>query len=112
MDYRALGKNIQKYRRLCGISQAKLAERCNCSVSHIAHIEMGLGKPSLEMVVIVANKLGVTVDQLLGTYYNNPEIIYLREIAERIDKYDVSQRILVCESFGSYLDAMERFAKK
>lgn len=64
------------------------------------------------MVVIVANKLGVTVDQLLSTYYNNPEIIYLREIAERIDKYDVSQRILVCESFGSYLDAMERFAKK
>lgn len=49
---------------------------------------------------------------ILSTYYNNPEIIYLREIAERIDKYDVSQRILVCESFGSYLDAMERFAKK
>lgn len=73
-----------------GIRQEDLAERCNCSVSHIAHIEKGLGKPSLEMVVIIANKLGVTVDQLLGTYYNNPEIIYLREIAERIDKYDVS----------------------
>ena len=96
-----------------GIRQEDLAERCNCSVSHIAHIEKGfLGKPSLEMVVIIANKLGVTQDQLLGTYYNNPEIIYLREIAERIDKYDVSQRILVCESFSSYLDAMERFAKK
>lgn len=112
MDYRALGKNIRKYRLLNGIRQEDLAERCNCSVRHIAHIEKGLGKPSLEMVVIIANKLGVTVDQLLGTYYNNPEIIYLREIAERIDKYDVSQRILVCESFSSYLDAMERFAKK
>ena len=112
MDYRALGKIIRKYRLLNGIRQEDLGVRCNCSVSHIAHIEKGLGKPSLEMVVIIANKLGVTVDQLLGTYYNNPEIIYLREIAERIDKYDVSQRILVCESFSSYLDAMERFAKK
>lgn len=112
MDYRALGKNIRKYRLLNGICQEDLAERCNCSVSQIAHIEKGLGKPSLEMVVIIANKLGVTVDQLLSTYYKNPEVVYLREIAERIDKYDVSQRILVCESFSSYLDAMERFAKK
>lgn len=85
MDYRALGKNIRKYRLLNGICQEDLAERCNCSVSHIAHIEKGLGKPSLEMVVIIANKLGVTVDQLLSTYYKNPEVVYLREIAERID---------------------------
>lgn len=51
MDYRALGKNIRKYRLLNGIRQEDLAERCNCSVSHIAHIEKGLGKPSLEMVL-------------------------------------------------------------
>ncbi len=112
MDYKTLGKNIRKYRLLHGIRQEDLAEKCNCSVSHIAHIENGVGKPSLEMVVIIANNLSATVDQLLSGYYNNPEIIYLREIAERIEKYDVSQRILVCESFGSYLDAMERFAKK
>lgn len=43
MDYRALGKNIRKYHLLNGIRQEDLAERCNCSVSHIAHIEKGLG---------------------------------------------------------------------
>lgn len=62
----------------------------------------------------VSSKYGdKTTSTLCATMIKaNPEIIYLREIAERIDKYDVSQRILVCESFSSYLDAMERFAKK
>lgn len=112
MDYKALGKNIRKYRLLCGIRQEDLAELCHCSVSHIGHIENGLGKPSLEMIVIIANCLEVTVDQLLSENYRNPADIYLREIAKRIDSYEVSQRILVCESLENYLDTLERFAEK
>lgn len=40
------------------------------------------------------------------------QAIYLREIAKRIESYDVSQRVLVCESLENYLDTLERFAKK
>lgn len=112
MDYITLGKNIRKYRLLGGIRQEDLAELCHCSVSHIGHIENGLGKPSLEMIVIIANNLGVTVDQLLCEQYNNPTAVYLREIAMRIESYDVSQRILVCESLENYLTTLERFAEK
>lgn len=112
MDYETLGKNIRKYRLLRGIRQEDLAELCHCSVSHIGHIENGLGKPSLEMIVIIANSLGTTVDQLLSEYYKNPTAVYLREIALRIEGYDVSQRILVCESLENYLNTLERFAKK
>ncbi|MDO5123080.1 MAG: helix-turn-helix transcriptional regulator [Eubacteriales bacterium] len=112
MDYKTLGENVRKYRLLLGLRQEELAEKCHCSNSHIAHIENGVGKPSLEMIIIISNSLDVTVDQLLSKYYNHPEIVYLREIAQRIEKYDVEQRILVCESFGNYLDTMERFADK
>ena len=84
-----------------------------CSCKHIiGHIEGGHGKASLEMVVHIANKLGVTVDQLLCDYYDDPTAVYLREIAKRIDGYEVSQRILVCESLENYLNTLERFAKK
>ena len=86
--------------------------QCNCSVSHIGHIEGGHGKASLEMIIIVANKLNVTVDQLLCDCYEDPTAVYLREIAKRIEQYDVSQRILVCESLENYLDTLERFANK
>lgn len=52
-------------------------------VSHIGHIEGGFGKVSLEMIVLVANKLNVSVDQLLCDCYDDPTAIYLREIAKK-----------------------------
>lgn len=76
------------------------------------HWKAVTAKPSLEMVVHIANKLDVTVDQLLCDYYDDPTAVYLREIAKRIDSYEVSQRILVCESLENYLNTLERFAKK
>ena len=110
MDYKTLGKNVKKYRLLREMRQEDLAAICDCSVSR--HIEGGHGKASLEMVVHIANKLDVTVDQLLCDYYDDPTAVYLREIAKRIDSYEVSQRILVCESLENYLNTLERFAKK
>lgn len=112
VDYKTLGKNVKKYRLLREMRQEDLAAICDCSVSHIGHIEGGHGKASLEMVVHIANKLDVTVDQLLCDYYDDPTAVYLREIAKRIDSYEVSQRILVCESLENYLNTLERFAKK
>lgn len=112
MDYETLGKNIRKYRLLRGLRQEDLAEECECSHSHIGHIENARGIPSLEMVVNIANVLDVTVDQLLTTSYKNPEIVYLREIAERIEKYPVSKRIQACEGFNDYLNSLEKFGEK
>ena len=79
MDYKTLGKNVKKYRLLREMRQEDLAAICDCSVSHIGHIEGGHGKASLEMVVHIANKLDVTVDQLLCDYYDDPTAVYLRE---------------------------------
>ncbi len=112
VDYETLGKNIKKYRLLRDMRQEDLAEECDCSNSHIGHIENARGIPSLEMIVKIANALNVTVDQLLSTSYKTPEIVYLREIAERIEKYPVSQRIQACEGFNAYLDSLEKFGKK
>ncbi len=111
MDYETLGKNIRKIRLLRGMRQEDLAEKCDCSHSHIGHIENHRGIPSLEMVVNIANALDVTVDQLLSSSYKNPEIVYLREIAERIEKYPVAKRIQALEGFNGYLDSLEQFGK-
>ena len=93
MDYITLGKNVRKYRLIFGFSQEELAGKCDCSNSHIGQIENARGIPSLDMVVRIANSLSVTVDQLLKESYSNPEVVYLRELAERIEKYPVARRI-------------------
>ena len=112
MDYIALGKNVKKFRLMRNMRQKDLAELCDSSDSYIGHIENARGIPSLEMVVKIANALEVTVDQLLSDSYKNPEVIYLREIAERIEKYPVSQRMQACESLKDFLESLEKFGKK
>lgn len=111
MDYISLGKNIRKYRLMHGMRQEDLAEKCECSDSHIGQIENARGVPSLDMVVRIANALDVTVDQLLSASYSSPERVYLKEIAERIEKYPVRKRIRACESFNTFLDSLENFGK-
>ena len=61
--------------------------------------------------VRIANALNATTDQLLAHEFSHPEEIYLKEIAERIEKYPVSKRILACEGFNTYLDSLEKFSK-
>lgn len=111
MDYIILGKNIRKYRLMHGFTQEKLADKCGCSNSHIGQIENVRGIPSLDMVVRIANALSVTLDHLLKESYSNPEVVYLREIAERIEKYPVARRIRACEGLMSYLDSLEKFSQ-
>ncbi len=111
MDYVILGKNIKKFRQLKGLRQVDLAEMCDCSDSHIGQIENARGIPSLDTVVKISNALEVTVDQLLKESYENPEMVYLKEISERIEKYPVSRRIMACEGLMHYLDSLEKFSQ-
>lgn len=108
MDYKTLGQNIRRLRVTQGFRQEDLAEKCGCSSSHIGQIENGRVKPSLDMTVRIANALNATTDQLLAHEFSHPEEIYLKEIAERIEKYPVSKRILACEGFNTYLDSLEK----
>lgn len=59
----------------------------------------------------IANSLSVTVGQLRGESYSNPEVVYLRELAERIEKYPVARRIQACEALMAYLDSLEKFSQ-
>ena len=110
MDFVILGKNIKKFRQLRGLRQSDLAELCDCSDSHIGQIENARGIPSLNTVVRISNALKVTVDQLLKESYVNPDMVYLKEVSERIEKYSVSQRIMACEGLMHYLDSLEKFS--
>ena len=111
MDYITLGKNVRKYRLILGFTQEELADKCECSNSHIGQIENARGIPSMDKVVRIANALSLTVDQLLKESYSNPEVVYLREIAERIEKYPVARRIQACEGLMAYLDSLEKFSQ-
>ena len=51
--------NMKYYRAKKNISQAKLAEDCDCSNGMIGAIESGRAKPSFDMILAIANSLDI-----------------------------------------------------
>lgn len=66
LNYLKLGENIKKYRKRLGYTQKKLAELINVREQHISHIETMHTKPSLEVIVDIANALQTDVNTLLA----------------------------------------------
>ena len=108
MDYVALGKNIQRFRKSAGLIQADLAEMTGYSDSYIGQVEQSRTKPSLEALVKIAAALSVTIDQLLVKDVKYPERIYMKEITERLEKYSVPQRIVICDMITTLLDTFDK----
>ena len=111
MDYETLENNIKKYRTLAKMRQEDLADLCECTGNFIGQIEHARSKPSLERVVLIANALGVTVDQLLISSTDNSELVYLREMEKRIKKLPTATKILACEELEHLLSIIERVHK-
>ena len=67
VDYVGIGERIRRVRKNRGWTQAGLAETVGCSTANITNIKKAKTKLSLNMVVRIADVLGVSVDELLGT---------------------------------------------
>ena len=65
VDYESIGKRIKHYRAEKGFSQDKLAELVSTTYKHISNIETGVKGPSIEMLILIANALDVSADDLL-----------------------------------------------
>lgn len=61
---KVLGKKIQKLRKQKGLSQEELAEKLGFSRVYMGYIEQGRETPSLKLLMKLANKLGVKVEEL------------------------------------------------
>ena len=85
MEYLLLGKRIREERRKRDLTQEQLAEGVNITQPHIGQLERGESGVSIETLVSISNRLGVTVDYLLSDYIEN-EDEYLRQMWLRLTK--------------------------
>ena len=99
MIYKDFGKRVRQQRRLARLTQEKLAEKSDISLSFLGHIERGSRKASLDTVVKIANALGVSPNILLQDSLDDdllgdlPQMTprqrrLVREIVDRIVIYD------------------------
>lgn len=65
VDYESMGKRIKHYRLIKGLSQEELGEAVTVNNEHLSRIETGNKYPSLELLIMIANALEVSADDLL-----------------------------------------------
>ncbi len=60
------GKNLKRIRKNKGYTQKELAEHLHFGYSAISNYESGRNEPSLDILMELADILGVTTDELIG----------------------------------------------
>lgn len=76
VDYSLLGKRIREERLKLNLTQEHLSEDIGISTAYLGQIERGERSVTLDKLVSLANRLGVTVDYLLSdsvAFENNIE---------------------------------------
>lgn len=85
INYKHIGLRIRKERERAGFSQAKLAELADSSMQYISLIETAKKKPSLQMLLRIADALNVSVDQLLPVSLSSRQNCYDEELSQLIN---------------------------
>lgn len=66
MDYHLLGKRIREERLKLNLTQEKLSEDIGISTAYLGQIERGERNLTLDKLIKIAERLGVSVDYLLS----------------------------------------------
>jgi transcriptional regulator with XRE-family HTH domain len=96
------GRNIKRYRKIKGFSQAALAEKLDFSTNHVSDIETGKYWVSSELLAKLADSLGVKVSEFFAEEIS-------RDARDKINKYldEVSESLKnSCEK--SITDAIQK----
>lgn len=97
LNYKMIGKRIQKMRLKKCLTQEKLAEMADLSVSYISYIETAKKKASLESLVKLGIIFDVTVDTFLYGSLKVSSNIYELDLVHIVSEFDYQEKHLIFE---------------
>ena len=71
MIYTNLGKKIKEERIKLGLTQEELGEKIDSTGAYVGQIERGERNASMNKIIIIAEKLNVSIDYLTGNVRYN-----------------------------------------
>ena len=110
MDYKRLGERIREERLKRNLTQAQLAEAVDISDTYMGAIERGERSLTLDTLVRLVNRLGVTVDYLLVDSVTNNDENVVNQFRQIIDNQPVERKQMalgVLRVIFSYFDKEE-----
>ncbi|MCM1494131.1 MAG: helix-turn-helix domain-containing protein [Muribaculaceae bacterium] len=107
MDYKRLGKRIREERKKLNLTQAELAEAIDISDTYMGAIERGERSLTLDTLVRLVNRLGVTVDYLLADSVSDNDSNILAQFRQITDGQPLERKqlaIKVLRTIFSHFD--------
>ncbi|MDR1561085.1 MAG: helix-turn-helix domain-containing protein [Holosporaceae bacterium] len=66
IDFKIIGRRIQRYRKQGGLSQGDVAEKLDVSISYISQIERGVAEVSLKRLDEIAGIVNTKIELLVA----------------------------------------------
>ena len=107
MNYKRLGNRIREERLRLHLTQAQLAEDVDISDTYMGAIERGERSLTLDTLVRLVNRLGVTVDYLLADSVSDSDANIIEQFKQIIDQQPLDRKqmaINVLRTVFSYFD--------
>ena len=107
MDYKRLGERIREERLRLHLTQAQLAESVDISDTYMGAIERGERSLTLDTLVRLVNRLGVTVDYLLADSVADSDANIMEQFKQIMDNQPMERKqmaINVLRTFFAYFD--------
>lgn len=95
IDYGLLGERIRQFRHKAHWTQEQLAGRIDAATSTIAHAESGTSKPSLPLLIKIANELNVSLDQLISDSLPIADVYIQKDISDILSDCTVTEKQII-----------------
>lgn len=92
MDYLKLGARIREERTRLNLTQAQLAEDVDISDTYMGAIERGERSLTLDTLVRLVNRLGVTVDYMLADYVADSDSNIMEQFKQIVDSQPLERK--------------------
>ena len=107
MDYKRLGARIREERLRLNLTQAQLAEAVDISDTYMGAIERGERSLTLDTLVRLVNRLGITIDYLLSDSVTDTDSNIMEQFKQIIDRQPLERKqmaVNVLRTIFSYFD--------
>ena len=111
MDYKRLGNRIREERLRLHLTQAALAEAVEISTTYMGAIERGGRSLTLDTLIRLVNRLGVTIDYMLSDSVSGSDPNILEQFRQITDHQPLKRKqlaISILRTLFAHLESDEQ----